>query len=216
MQSVRSITAKPASLFKGFGILLLSIAFAASGLKCSANEPEVIRDLICDGDISQLTAIEDPSALQILTLLDIPDDEFRIDDNTLQSLRRFRRLRTLVLACPLMTDKGLQHIVELKHLECLIIYDGQFTDTGIQKLSGLPQVQIVGLHHVTGVSANGIETLKKALIKTNIDLGTFGKNTSLFDANGCLRPKILKPHLTARDNVRTPDQATPAQCKTDQ
>jgi hypothetical protein len=93
-----------------------------------------------------------------------------------------------------MTDNSLKHIAKLRHLECLIIYQCEITDSGIKDLKVLSKLQNVGLLE-TAVTEEGIAELKTTLDKTYFELGSFGKNGKIFDANGCMRPSYLKHHL---------------------
>lgn len=148
-------------------------------------------------DSAEVDAIETPTSVKILQLIDVSDGKDKIDDKLLEKLERFPELRTLVVGCPQMTDKGLKHIAKLKHLECLIIYQCEITDGGIQNLKALSKLQTVGFHQ-TDVTDEGIAKLKAAFSKTYFELGSFGKNGKVFDVNGCLRPQFLKRHLSVQ------------------
>ncbi len=138
-------------------------------------------------------AIVEPDSVTILDLMNFPGDAELVTDETLQRLRVFKGLKTLVIGCPHVSDRGLKTIAELKGLEALIIYEGQITDGGIQILKTLPKMRTVGIFG-THVTAKGIDSLKADLKNASIELWGMGEHGEIFDANGCLTSKFLKQH----------------------
>ena len=144
--------------------------------------------------VSELVAIEDPASVASLQLFDFPEDDETIDDKTLDVLLRFPALRALTLNCIQVTDRGFKHVSKLKQLECLIVYDCQLTDKGLQELKGLSNLKIVGFYE-TRVTDGGITELKETLKKTYFERYSAARNGTVFDANGCMRPQVVKAHF---------------------
>ena len=137
----------------------------------------------------------DPATAGNMQILEVDNgDDDRIDEG-LEQLERFPGLKSLLIACPKLTDKGLRHIAKLKRLECLVIYQCEISDEGLQELKALSKLRIVGLHN-TPVTDAGVAKLKRALKSTDFELSAFGKHGSVFDANGCIRPKFLKRYFS--------------------
>jgi hypothetical protein len=149
---------------------------------------------LIDLTASELNAIEEPTSITVIQLIDFPGDGRAIRDESFGRLRRFPRLKTLIVGCPRLTDEGVAHVAKLKELQCLVIYDSHVTDEGIRELKALPDLKVAAFHQ-TRVTDAGVQDLKTALRHTHIELGVFGKNGSVFDANGCVRPQFLKEHL---------------------
>lgn len=101
-------------------------------------------------------AIVEPDSVSILTVMNFPEDTELVTDETLERLRVFKGLKTLVIGCPQVSDRGLKTIAELKGLEALIIYDGRITDGGLEILSTLPKMRTLGIVG-TQVTLNRIE-----------------------------------------------------------
>ena len=153
--------------------------------------------ILTDLNASDLDAIEEPASVAILQLIDFPGNDGTIDDKSFELLHRFPGLKTLMLSCPRITDKGFAQVAKLKNLECVIVYECHLTDNGLQELKPLSKLKIVGLHG-TSVTDEGITKLKETLKETYCERGSFGKNGSVFDANGCIRPSFLKEHLNVQ------------------
>ncbi len=138
-------------------------------------------------------AIVEPDSVTILELMNFPEDTELVTDDTLERLRVFKGLKTLVIGCPQVSDRGLKTIAELKGLEALIIYDGRITDGGIQTLTALPKMRTLGIFG-TQVTLKGIDRLKAELKNASIELWGMGEHGEIFDANGCLTSKYLTEH----------------------
>src|SRR5690348_5953078 len=106
-------------------VLSLMISSQVQAEEKRVTTSDAQEQVLWGADLAQLNAIQFPADLKILELADLDGGEGAIDDNSLKTLRRYEQLKTLILECPQMTDKGLKHISELKHLECLIIHDSK-------------------------------------------------------------------------------------------
>ncbi len=123
--------------------------------------------------------IAEPDSVTILELMNFPEDTELVTDDTLERLRVFKGLKTLVIGCPQVSDRGLKTIAELKGLEALIIYDGRITDGGIQTLTALPKMRTLGIFE-TQVTLKGIDRLKAELKNASIELWGMGEHGEIF------------------------------------
>ena len=151
-----------------------------------------VRKSLYDPTPADWDTIDSPASVTILEVMNFPGDKNLIDDKALQKLQQFKQLRTLMIASPLVTNKGMNQIVELKTLEALIVYYGEINDDGLLELRRLPKLRTVGIYG-TKVTPIGVDRLKEKL--PNIKIHVLGwEDGDVFDANGCLTTNFRIEH----------------------
>jgi hypothetical protein len=86
-----------------------------------------------------------------------------VDDAALEQVASFKYLRELSLARATVTDAGLLKLQPLKRLESLGLTETRVTDKGLLYLQKMPSLRNLWVTEGRGVTAAGIESLKKAL-----------------------------------------------------
>jgi uncharacterized protein (TIGR03067 family) len=88
------------------------------------------------------------------------------------ALEQLPRLRTLILDCTQITDKGLAHLTSLTRLTELSLKATRVTDAGLKHLERLTSLKKVNLR-LTAVSQRGVVALRKALPRAVIEQSRF-------------------------------------------
>ena len=88
------------------------------------------------------------------------------------ALEQLPGLRTLILDCTQVTDKGLAHLTGLTHLTELSLKATRITDAGLEHLEPLTSLKKVDLR-LTAASQRGVVALRKTLPRAVIDHSRF-------------------------------------------
>ena len=91
----------------------------------------------------------------------IDADNTLFDDDCLEAIKTFSRLRDLNLHGAPVTDAGLVHLRALPKLKNLSLAFTEITDTGLAHLKGLSALQTLSLGNTHGITDAGLEQLKR-------------------------------------------------------
>ncbi|MGA2799408.1 MAG: hypothetical protein ABSE63_17640 [Thermoguttaceae bacterium] len=94
----------------------------------------------------------------------------KITDKGMEYIAKVPTLTILNLSGNDITDKGIKQIAQLPKLNWLLIQGTKVTDAGLSELSSLPQLGRLSLSKDMKVSQEGIQKLKKAIPKLQVDL----------------------------------------------
>lgn len=138
--------------------------------------------------------IANPGSVEILQVYDLSQNRDRITDDDLRNIRRFPRLRTLVISGKLITDETIDHITWLPELEAVIFYECGFTNDGVQPLCELPNLRAIGFYQ-SGVTASGADELRGQLPAVHIEVFHHNTGGKLLDGSGCFTSQFTRDYL---------------------
>ncbi len=94
----------------------------------------------------------------------------KITDTGMEEIAKISTLNVLNLSSTGITDQGIKQISHLPNLNWLMIQNTKVTDAGLSELSSLPQLKRLTLSKDMKISDEGVEKIKKAFPKIQVDL----------------------------------------------
>ena len=120
-----------------------------------------------------------------------------VSDETLAELARLPELEDLEVWAGGLTDRGVDHLLELSKLRKLAIRGSQLSDAGLQRLVGLPYLESLDLCHSAGsLTAAGVKRFQdqKPDCKVSFEPSPLGPS----------QPKTPSTKLSRRQRTRQP------------